>query len=151
MGKAAFGHGLAIHNGHNAVHGHAGRNLGPVEGTHQWLRQGQTGGFDHDVIGRIFAVEQLFHGRHEVIGHGAADAAIGELHHVFLGAAFDAAALEDATIDAEITEFVDDQRDALAVGVLQHVPDQGCLAGTKKAGDHGGGDFCGHWRVSLKD
>ena len=37
-------------------------------------------------------------------------------------------------IDAEIAELVDDERDPLALGVLQHMADEGRLAGAEKAG-----------------
>jgi hypothetical protein len=61
-----------------------------------------------------------------------------------------AAALQDVAVDAEIAELVDDQRDALAVGVLEHVADQRGLAGAEKAGDDGGGDLRGHATAALR-
>ncbi len=65
--------------------------------------------------GRFVAVEQLLHGRDEIVGDGAADAAIGEFDDVVLGAGLRAAALQHVAVDAEIAEFVDDQRDPRAV------------------------------------
>ena len=143
VGEAAFGQRLGIDHGHHAVDGHARLDLGPVEGAHQRLGQGEARGLDHDVLGRVGAVEQLPHGRHEIIGHGAADAAIGQFDDVLLAAGRIAAALQDLAVDAHVAELVDDQRDAAALGVLQHVADQRGLAGAEEAGDDGGGNLGG--------
>ena len=80
--------------------------------------QGQTGCFNNDMVGLVLACEQLFHRRDEVISHGAADAAVRQLHDVVLGAGLVAAAFENVAVHAEIAELVDDQRDAFAFGVL---------------------------------
>ena len=52
-----------------------------------------------------------------------------------------AAAFQNLAVDADIAEFVDDERDAAATGILQQVADEGGLSGAKEAGDHGGRDF----------
>ena len=88
--------------------------------------------------------EQLLDGRQEVVGHGAADAAVGELDDVVLRAGRDAAARQELAVDAELAELVDDEREAAAVGVAQQMPDHGGLAGAEEAGDDGGGDLGGH-------
>src|SRR5690606_14410800 len=54
-----------------------------------------------------------------------------------------AAAGKDVLVDAEFAELVDDERDALALGVGEQVPHQRGLAGAEKAGDDGDGDFLG--------
>src|SRR6056297_2128918 len=100
------------------------------------------------MIGGILTVQQLFQRRYEIFGHGAADAAVGQFHHVILGAAFDAAALEDAAIDAKIAEFVDNKRDALAIRVFQHVANEGGFPGAQKTGDDGGRDLGRHFAGS---
>ena len=102
------------------------------------------------MIGGVFAVEQFFHCRDEVIRDGAADAAVGELHHIVFGAGFIAAAFEDIAVHAEIAKFVDNERDAFAVSVLQHVADQGCFACAEETGDDCGWDFCGHVMGSFE-
>ena len=77
--------------------------------------------------------------RHEIVGDGAADAAVGQLDDRVLGAALDAAALQDLAVDADIAELVDDHREAAAVGILQHVAHQRGLPGAEEAGDDGAG------------
>ncbi len=88
--------------------------------------------------------QQFFKGRDEIIGNRAADAAIRKLDNIVLGAGFRAAPFQDFAINPEITKFVDNQRDPLALRVLQHMPDQRGFSGTKKPGDDGGGGFRGH-------
>ncbi len=86
-------------------------------------------------------LQQLLHRGDEVVGHRAADAAVGQLDHVLLAAGLDAAALQEVAVDAEVAELVDDERDAPAAGVLEEVADQRRLAGPEEAGDDGGGDL----------
>ena len=62
--------------------------------------------------GGLGARQQRLDGRHEVVGDGAADAAIGEFDDVLLGAALDAAVLKDVAVDPDIAELVDDERRA---------------------------------------
>ena len=76
MGKAAGGDRRAVDHGDNAVDGHLRLDPGPVERCHQRLRQGQAGRLDDYVIGTVLARQQLLHGRDEVVGDRAADAAI---------------------------------------------------------------------------
>ena len=60
---------------------------------------------------------RLLHGRHEIVGDRAADAAVGQLDDVVLGAAGIAAAEQQLAVDADLAELVDDQRDAAAAGM----------------------------------
>ena len=144
MGELAVVHGAAVNHGDYAVDCDFGRDARPVEGADQRLWQGEARGFDHDVIWLRVTGEQLFHRRDEVIGHGAADAAVGKLDDVVGGAGFNAAAFEDITVNAKIAEFVDDQRDAFTLRVLQHVADEGGFTCAQEACDDGCGDFSGH-------
>lgn len=93
------------------------------------------------MVRTIFALEQLGHGRDEIIGNRAADAAIGKLNDIVFRAGFCAAALQHVAVDAEIAELVDDERNALAIGVLQQIADHRRLAGTEEAGDDGRRDL----------
>src|SRR3546814_3587683 len=93
------------------------------------------------MVGRIGAVEQLLQGGQEIVGHRAAQAAVGQLDDVVIRAIGTAAGLQQLAIDADLAEFVDDQRQPAAPGVAQQVADQRGLAGAEKAGDHGGGNF----------
>ena len=145
IGEATLRQGLGIDHRNDAVDCHPRLDFRPVEGPYQGLGQSQARGFDHDVLRWIFAVQQLAHGGHEVIRHGAADAPVGEFDHVLVATAVNPAASQDFAIDADVAELVDDERDAAALGVLQHVADQRGLAGSEKAGDDCGWDlFCAH-------
>ncbi len=93
------------------------------------------------MVERRRALQQRLDRRQEIVGDGAAEAAVGELDDVLLGAGFDAAGFEDFAVDPDVAEFVDDQRDAASAGVLQQVADHGGLAGAEKAGDDRRGDF----------
>jgi len=95
------------------------------------------------VLGRIGPVDEFRHRRKEVVGHGAADAAVGEFDDVVLGAALDPAALQDVAVDADVAELVDDDGEAATVRLLQQAADEGGLARAQEAGDDGGGDL-GH-------
>src|SRR6185437_13363155 len=124
----------------DAVDGDARLDLGPGEGLHQVLRQGQARSLDDDVLGRLAPLQQPLDGGQEILGDGAADAAIGELDHVVRRACGVAAAQEDLAVDAELAELVDDEGDAAAAGVGEQVAHEAGLAGAEKAGDDGGGD-----------
>ena len=77
----------------------------------------------------VITVQKLLHRRDKIIGHGATNAAIGQLNHVVFCAGLNPAPLEDVAVHAEITKLIDDQRDAFAVGILKHMTDQGGLTG----------------------
>ena len=87
-----------------------------------------------------FARQDLVERRHELVGDGAAETAIGELDDVVLGAGGVAAAFQDLAVDTDIAKLVDDDREPAPVGVLEHVADQRRLARAEKAGDDGAGD-----------
>src|SRR6266498_2516488 len=93
------------------------------------------------MLGRMGAIDELAHRRHEIFRNGAAYAAIGKLDNVLLAADIIAAAFQDLPVDADVTEFVDHQSDPSPLGILQEMADQGRLAGAEKAGDDGCGNF----------
>ena len=124
----------------DAVDGHAGADLGPGEGLHQRLRQRQAGGLDDDMVGRLGAVDQPGQGRQEIVGDGAAQAAIGQLDDVVVGASRVAAAEQQLAVDAELAELVDDDGQPVPGGGGQQMPHQARLAGAEKAGDDRRGD-----------
>ena len=150
IGKAAFAERGGIGDGDDAIDGDLGLDLGPVEGADQRLRQGEAGGLDDDVVGPVGAGQQRLHGGDELVGDGAADAAVAQLDHVLLAAGLVAAAGEDVLVDAEFAELVDDERDALALGVGEQVADQRGLAGAEEAGDDGDGDLFAHACAPLR-
>ena len=154
VGEATGRHCRRVDHRHHAINRHLRLDARPVESGHQRLRQGETRGFDDDVVGLVVTLQQLRHGGNEVVGHSTADAAIGQFDNVLFLAGFRPAALQRIAIDAEITKLVDDQRDASAIGIFQHVADERCLARTEETGDDGGGDllaehvlpFQGQWQ-----
>jgi hypothetical protein len=82
------------------------------------------------MIRTIRTIQKLGHRRNEIIGNSAADATIVELDHVFLTAAFDTAAFQNSAINAQIAKLIDNERDALSIGIFQQIADQRRLAGT---------------------
>ena len=78
--------------------------------------------------------------RHEFIGYGAAQAAIGELDNVFLRAGGVAATFQNLAVDADVAELVDDHGKAAALRVGEDVANERRFAGAEKAGDDGAGD-----------
>ena len=78
--------------------------------------------------------------RNELVRDRAAQAAIGKLDDILLGAGGVAARLENLAVDADIAELVDDHREAAALRVLDHMADERGFAGAQKAGDDGAGN-----------
>ena len=109
-----------------------------MECLHQRLRQGEAGGLDHDVLDAALGKDGIER-RHELVGDGAAQAAIGEFDDVFFGTGVIAAAFENLAVDADVAKFVDDHREPPALRVGEHMADQCRLAGAEKAGDDGAG------------
>ena len=132
---AAVGQRRAVDHRDHAIHRHAALDRRPMERLDQRLRQRQAGGLDHDVLDPRHHGEDGVQRRHEFVGHGAAQAAVGKLDDVLLGARGVAAAFEDLAVDADVAELVDDHRQAAPAGVGQHVADQRRLPGAEKAGD----------------
>ncbi len=85
--------------------------------------------------------EKSFDRGQEIVGDGAADAAIGEFDDSFLAAGKIATAIQHFRIDADIAKFVDDEGEAAAVGIFHEVANKGRLPRAKKAGDDRCRDF----------
>ena len=66
------------------------------------------------MLGRLGEPEQALQRGNEIVGDGAADAAVGQLDDAVLAAGLDAAALEDLAVDADVAELVDDDGQAAA-------------------------------------
>ena len=133
----ALGQGLAIHHRHHAGHPGAGADLGPAEGLHQGLGQGQAAGFDNDAVELVGALEQQLHRWQEFILHRAAEAAVGQFHHpavqLLLGA--EATTTDQFGIDAHLPEFIHQNGQPQATG-KQQLAQQGRFAGPQKARHH---------------
>ena len=101
------------------------------------------------MIGPVRTGKQGLHRRQEIIGNRAADAAIGKLDNILLGAVLVATGFQNIAIDPQIAEFIDDKGKFPPTRRLQQMANKARLTGTKKAGDDGCGDFlpgigCGH-------
>ena len=139
VGDAAAGQRRAVDDDHDAVDSDAALDRRPMERLHQRLRQSEARGLDHDMLDAV-ARQDGVERRHEFVRDRAAQAAIGQFDDVLLGAGLIAAALEDFAVDADVAELVDDDGEAAALRVRQHVPDQRRLAGAEEAGDDGAGN-----------
>ena len=89
------------------------------------------------MLRRIGTVQQSFNRRDKVIGNGAAQAAIRKLDNVFFLTSGVTTAAQNLTINADVTKFVNDQRQAFIFNGFNHMTDQTGFAGTKKASDNG--------------
>jgi hypothetical protein len=85
--------------------------------------------------------EKRLYRRNEIIGDCAAQTAVGEFDDIFFRTVLDAAGAQNVAVDADVAEFVDDERKASVAGVFQQITDQRRLAGAEKAGDDGGWYF----------
>src|SRR4029077_8593709 len=123
----------------------------PIEGLDQRLGQRQPRGLDENVLWRRVAVDQRLHGWDEILGHGAAQAAVRELDDILLGAAFDAAALQHLAVDADAAELIDDDGEPLAPRRLEQMAEKRGFARAEEAGDDGRRDAgsVGHSAASL--
>ncbi|MOA00411.1 hypothetical protein D3C78_1197700 [compost metagenome] len=151
-GEGTGGDSWAVDHGDHRVDGAGVADFRPLECLHERFWQCEAAGFDEDVVEVATARHQFTHDREEFFLHGAAEAAVGQFvdaaASLFFSAA-DAALLEDFTIDAEFAELVDDDCDAAALGVVEHVPEQSGLARAEKAGDDGDGEFGQCFHVAL--
>ena len=108
------------------------------EGLGHRQRLADAGGLDQQVVEAAVA-GQPRHFLQQVFAQGAADAAVAHLHQLLVGTVEADVALHFAAVDVDFTHVVDDQRHAQAVAVLQHMVEQGALAGAEKTGQHGDG------------
>ena len=147
VGEATLGDGRGVDDRDDPVDGEPRAQFRPVEGLDERLRQSEAGGLDDDVVGPRLARQQRRHRGGEIVGDRAADAAVGELDDRLARAGRIGAALEQVAVDADVAEFVDDEREAPAAGVGEQVTDQRRLAGAEKAGDDGDGGLGEHRRT----
>ncbi|MNC35279.1 hypothetical protein D3C75_837550 [compost metagenome] len=108
------------------------------EGLGHRRRVGQAGAFDYQAVegdlAGIQAFEQQVQGAGQVAMDAAAHAAIGQGHHL------NRLVAQQLAVDAGLAEFVFDHGDLQAVLGLEHVLEQGGLAGTEEASEYGYGN-----------
>ena len=144
VGEPPLGDSGGVDDRDDAVDGEPGAQLRPVEGLDERLRQREPGGLDDDVIGLRLARDQRRQRGGEIVGDRAADAAVGEFDDRLFRAGRVGAALDEIAVDADVAEFVDDEREPPAAGVRHEMADQRRLAGAEKAGDDGDGRLGEH-------
>jgi hypothetical protein len=112
--------------------------VGEVEGGGHRHRLGDAGRFDQQRVEAAFG-GQAAHFLQEVIAQRAADAAVAHLDELLVGARELRLAADDLRVDVDLAHVVDDDRDAPALAVAQHMVQQRGLAGAEKAGQNGYG------------
>ena len=95
---------------------------------------GHAGGFDDDVVELVATLQQLSENAQQVATHGAADAAIVGLEDFFFGTD------HQLVIHADLTEFVFDDSDALAVILRKDAIEQSGLSRPQKSRQDGDGN-----------
>ena len=93
----------------------------------QWIRQ--TGGFHHQIIHGIGAIEDAIHRLEQFAVDRAADAAVAQLHHVFAGGD------DQVVVDADLAELIHQHGGFHALLIAEDVVEQGGLAGPEEAGE----------------
>ena len=135
IGETSFRNGLAVDDGDDAVDRELGADRRPVERLDQRLRQREPGGLDDDVVGTLLMRQQRLDRRHEIVGDGATQATIGEFDDVLFGAVVDSAGAQNFTVDADVAEFINDERETSVLGVFEHMTNERGLTRAEKAGD----------------
>ena len=102
---------------------------------------GDPRGLDHDLVevhlglGQAhLAQEEPVEPVHQIALGRAADAAVGELQHVLIGAG------NQVAVDPDLAELVDDDRDLAGIGRAEEPVDERGLAGTEEARQQRDGD-----------
>ena len=139
--EPAVGDSFGVGDRNHAIDRDAGSQIRPFERFQQRLWQREAGGFDQDMVGRMRPRQQRRDGRHEIIGDGAAQAAIGEFDDGVFWTIGVGAAFQNVAVDAEVAEFIDQYCEPAALRVLHQVTNQRGFAGAEETGDDGDGDF----------
>ena len=96
---------------------------------------------------------ERLHDREKFLLYGATEAAIGKLIDVTIRllVTSDGASAQDITVNAQLSEFIDDNGDTQPLGILQDMAQQGRFPATEKT-RHNGGRNLGkiQWTFSLR-
>src|SRR5216683_2834536 len=101
------------------------------EGLSDWRRVGKPGRLHDDAVKLAFTPHQPFKNTDEVTTNGATDAAIVHLKNLFIGVD------DEIIVDADLAEFVDDDRVTLAVLLGQNAIQESGFSGSQIAGQQG--------------
>ena len=118
---------LRIHQGDDRIQAGEIPQITAQEGHRH--RQGirQAGGFHHQVVHRLGALQDSVYRIEKLAIDGATDAAVAELHHLVTGGH------HQIVVDADLPEFVHQHRRAQALLVGEDVVQQGGFSGSKEA------------------
>ena len=108
------------------------------EGLRDRCRVRETGRLHDDRVELAAPFHQTLDDADEIAANGAADATVVHLEHFLIGAH------DEVVVDANLAEFVHDNRELKPVLLAQDTIEQGRLAGTQIAGENGDGDLVGH-------
>ena len=90
---------------------------------------GEAGGFHHQVVHRVWAIQDAIHRIEKLAIDGAADAAVAQLHHVFAGGD------DQVVVDPDLAEFVHQHRRFHTLLVAEDVVEQRGFAGSQESGE----------------
>jgi hypothetical protein len=93
------------------------------------------------MLGAVLQREKCLDSRHKIIRYRATNAPIRKFDYILLGTRLNTAGAENFAINADITEFVDDQGEATPFRILKNMADQRRLSGTQKPGNDGDRNF----------
>ena len=133
-GREFLVHMPRVHDCHDAVESQLPFQFGLQKRVGNRTRIGEAGGLDQYVIEAFLLLEQIGEALDQVTAHAAAEAAVVEFDHLLVHAD------HELVVDAQRTEFIDDDRAFVAVGLAEEMVEQGRLAGAEEAGEHGDGD-----------
>src|SRR5258707_3759925 len=95
---------------------------------------GEPGGLQHDAIELVSTRDQITENADQVAAHGAADASVIHLENLFFGID------HQFLVDADFTELILDDGDALTVAVVEDAIQKRGLAGAQESGQYGHGN-----------
>ena len=106
---------------------------------------GQAGGLDENRVEAVAAFHQSVDDADQVAAHRAADAAVVHLEDFLVGID------DEVVVDADVAEFVDDHRVALAVILGQDAIEKCGLAGAEIAGENRNGNLVDDVHEDLRE
>jgi hypothetical protein len=117
--------------------------IAELEGGGDGQRFGNPGRFDQQVV-ETSLIGQSPHFLEKIVAQRAADAAIGHLDELLVGARqVGSPFTNEARVDVDLAHIVDDDRDPQAFTVVKNVIEQRRLAGTEEAGKDSHGKISG--------
>ncbi len=108
--------------------------FGAEEGEGNGEGIGESGGFDHEIVDFVLALQNPIDGIHQVVVDGAADAAVAEFYHVVVAVA---QGDEQLVINTNFAKLVDQYCRLESFLVGQDVIQQRGLTAAQEAGDDG--------------